>query len=207
MHAHILPGVDDGAKDWDTCLEMLHRSAKFGVGAVIATPHFTPWHEGASGQEIRQLCRKAQEKYERKFGISMDIYPGHEIYYDLEVLDRLKKGEVLKFKGKAAYDIYRYMEKLCQQHREKRQELKDIGAMFQMSVDAFQKGFFDGMSRWARGCLLDGHIDFLASDMHNLTDRPPMAEEHMVWIDKRLDPRYKKKLLYGNSRAILPEIK
>lgn len=232
MHTHVLPGVDDGAKDWDTCLEMLWRSAQFGVGAVIATPHFTPWHEGPDGKKIRALCLEAQKKYERKFGISMDIYPGHEIYYDLEVLDKLKKGEVLtladsryvliEFATMVSYQtVYRAVKEFrdngyipilahierypCMQRYEKRVELKDIGAMFQMSIDAFQRGFLDAQSRWSKGCLLDGHIDFLASDMHNLTDRSPMTEGQMQWVDKKLDPKYKKRLLYGNSRNILPQ--
>ena len=31
IHTHVLPGIDDGAKDWETCIEMLAQSAASGV--------------------------------------------------------------------------------------------------------------------------------------------------------------------------------
>lgn len=39
-HTHLLPGIDDGAKDLSTSLEMLNEEKKQGVDYVIATPHF-----------------------------------------------------------------------------------------------------------------------------------------------------------------------
>ena len=40
FHAHILPGIDDGAKDLETSIEMLDKMKKQGVDLVVATPHF-----------------------------------------------------------------------------------------------------------------------------------------------------------------------
>ena len=39
MHVHILPGVDDGAKDEQTSREMMRRAADAGITLMIATPH------------------------------------------------------------------------------------------------------------------------------------------------------------------------
>ena len=39
-HTHILPGIDDGAKDLKTSLEMLKEESAQGVELIIATPHF-----------------------------------------------------------------------------------------------------------------------------------------------------------------------
>ena len=39
MHVHILPGVDDGAKDEQTSREMIRRAADMGITHMIATPH------------------------------------------------------------------------------------------------------------------------------------------------------------------------
>ena len=54
IHTHVLPGVDDGAKDWDACLAMLLKSAKQGVSAVIATPHYLPWKQMVSTDELQK---------------------------------------------------------------------------------------------------------------------------------------------------------
>lgn len=40
LHTHILPGMDDGARDVDTSLTLLRMEAEQGVDAVILTPHF-----------------------------------------------------------------------------------------------------------------------------------------------------------------------
>ena len=40
IHCHILPGVDDGARNMEESLWMLSKEYKEGVRHVILTPHF-----------------------------------------------------------------------------------------------------------------------------------------------------------------------
>ena len=40
IHCHILPGVDDGARNMEEALWMLNKEYKDGVRHVILTPHF-----------------------------------------------------------------------------------------------------------------------------------------------------------------------
>ncbi len=40
MHAHILPGMDDGAADMRETLEMAEIAVESGVNAIVATPHY-----------------------------------------------------------------------------------------------------------------------------------------------------------------------
>ena len=39
IHAHILPGVDDGAKNWDQTLQMARLAVEDGITVMVATPH------------------------------------------------------------------------------------------------------------------------------------------------------------------------
>src|SRR4051794_2446287 len=39
LHCHILPGLDDGAKDWPTTLEMCRLARQDGITHIVATPH------------------------------------------------------------------------------------------------------------------------------------------------------------------------
>lgn len=230
IHTHILPGIDDGARDWETCLEMLALSAKSGVEAVIATPHYLPWRKSASPEEIRSLCMEAEEKLSKKHGISMDIHPGNEIYYNVDTVQDLKENKVLTLAGSryvlvefatdASYQvlcratkdlqnerfipILAHVERYdCLRSRERMQELRQMGALFQMNVEAYQGSVLDRNSHWAKGCLKDGQIDILASDMHGLHRRPPFQKEKLSWIEKKLDSAYQKELLYGNGQKII----
>ena len=42
LHLHLLPGVDDGAKDLEAALRHTRRLAREGVREVLATPHISP---------------------------------------------------------------------------------------------------------------------------------------------------------------------
>lgn len=233
IHTHVLPGIDDGAKDWDVCMRMLAKSAECGVGQIIATPHYLPWKKGKPADEIRRLCRNAKEDLRRKYGINMDIYPGHEIYYGIDVVQDLKKGKILTLAGsryvlvefgtKATYreisravrdfrnegyiPILAHVERYDNLHDlETLRTLKAEGALLQMNVEAFQGSIFNAQSKWAKRCIRDGVIDFLGSDMHDLKARSPITEEKLKWIQAKLKPEYQEKILFKNSRKILADV-
>lgn len=234
IHAHVLPGVDHGAKDWDMSLKMLAKSAKNGVKTVIATPHYLPWKEGVTVDVIRGLCKEAEKRLQKEYGISMDIYPGHEIYYSTELVELLKTGKVLTLAGsryvlvefepevsyqtlcKAARDlrynryipIFAHIERyLCLHQGNRLVELKDMGALLQINVNSTQGGLFDARSRKTKQWLKEGIIDFVASDMHDLEERSPMSNDKLQWIEKKLDSQYQDKLLCSNAQKILSDIK
>lgn len=50
MHSHILPGVDDGAKDVEEMKKMLQIAYDEGIRCIIATPHHHP-HRGRAPVE------------------------------------------------------------------------------------------------------------------------------------------------------------
>jgi len=58
FHSHVLPFVDDGAKDVETAAKMLVLSKSQGVDTVVATPHFYP-----SKMSVDDFLRNRQESY------------------------------------------------------------------------------------------------------------------------------------------------
>ena len=44
LHAHIVPGVDDGAKSFEESLEMLQIAKEDGIETIVATPHVFSFH-------------------------------------------------------------------------------------------------------------------------------------------------------------------
>lgn len=234
IHTHVLPGVDHGAGDWDMSLEMLAESVASGVKAVIATPHYLPWKEGVTADIICERCGKAKERLRRVYGIKMDIYPGNEIYYSSETVKSLKSGKALTLAGSeyvlvefgpevsyqvlcsAASDlrfhgyipVFAHIERYqCLEQGDKLLQLKEMGVLFQVNMTSFQGGFFDGRTRRIKRWLKEQCIDFIASDMHDLTERPPMSVECLKWLQKTLDSGYQDKLLYGNAQDMILKIK
>ena len=233
IHAHVLPGVDHGAKDWDMSLEMLAKSARCGVKTVIATPHYLPWKKGVTAESICELCKAAEKNLQKKYGISMDIYPGNEIYYSSETVDILKAGKALtlakssyvlvEFEPEVSYQtlckaardlcynryipIFAHVERyLCLEHKGRLEEVKEMGAFLQVNLGSLQGGLLDARSRKVKRWLKEGLIDFVASDMHDLKERPPMSKDKLQWIQKKLDSQYQDKLLCGNAEEILADI-
>lgn len=42
LHAHVLPGVDDGPTSWSESVEMVRMAAADGIAAIAATSHMMP---------------------------------------------------------------------------------------------------------------------------------------------------------------------
>lgn len=229
VHTHILPGIDDGAKNWDVCLDMIERSWDFGVRRIIATPHCLPWKKQISCEKIRTLCREAEERAKKELGKSIHIYPGSELYYHTDLLDELNRGKVLtlansryilvEFGTDVPYrELYQGMSRLmtaqyqpilahveryeCLRQQERLEELKTTGVLLQMNQEAFQKNFFDETGKWSRYQLLDGKIDFVASDMHNMKNRPPLSKKKMKWLYKKIPKRDLELLLKRKAKDI-----
>ncbi len=57
IHAHIAPGVDDGAKTLDDALAMVRRAGALGVTHIVATVHYSDLFS-ASAEEVTASMRK-----------------------------------------------------------------------------------------------------------------------------------------------------
>ena len=68
LHAHILPGLDDGARTLEESVEMCRISYGDGVRTVVATPHILP---GVYENNRSTILSGAQELNEaiKKFGV------------------------------------------------------------------------------------------------------------------------------------------
>ena len=82
IHSHILPGLDDGAGDTDTALEMVRAYCELGFKKVIATPHIIE----KSGYRItHQLIKEKLDALNleiKKNNLELTILSGGEYYLD-----------------------------------------------------------------------------------------------------------------------------
>ena len=98
IHCHILPEVDDGSSSMQESLMMLRMAVGQGIGAVIATPHYSQRYKNVSPERICQLCSMLEAEARSNIAPEFKIYSGQEIYSD-GVLDKLGRGELLTLAG------------------------------------------------------------------------------------------------------------
>ena len=234
IHSHVLPGVDDGASNMRESIQMLRFARRQGITQVVATPHYSHSFRNTSPDEIRKLCREVQEAAQRELKTEIHIWPGQEIMYDGDVLNLLEKGSILtiadsryvltEFLPSAPYSyIYRAVRELLLEGyipivahaerymylREKGRldEIRDQGACIQINFRRIGGKWYDSTTRWCREMLRGRKIDFLGTDMHNMTERRPETREALEWMRKHLGRNYLSKILCRNQQKVLEDKK
>jgi protein-tyrosine phosphatase len=99
IHAHILPGVDDGAKNWGQSLKMARIAVQDGIRIMAATPHLFKGRtcdlsqindKDIILQRVAQLRQKLSEEQ-----IPLEIIPGCDFPLGFESLKLLDDGRAL----------------------------------------------------------------------------------------------------------------
>ncbi len=89
MHAHWLPGLDDGAKDLEQSMVMLRGFAERGYTTLWATPHSMGDHYKNGPAEILPALERVREAASAE-GLPLDLHAAAEYYLDdhfLQLLD------------------------------------------------------------------------------------------------------------------------
>jgi protein-tyrosine phosphatase len=77
IHSHILPNVDDGARDLAESLAMARLAVADGLTHIFATPHHRDY-TSLSRLEVAQRVVQLQGELD-KAGIALTLLPGHEV--------------------------------------------------------------------------------------------------------------------------------
>jgi protein-tyrosine phosphatase len=78
LHAHVLPGIDDGPSDADGALAMLRAAATSGTETIAVTPHL---RSDFPDVHVTELARRAEELREagEMAGIDIQVVSGAEV--------------------------------------------------------------------------------------------------------------------------------
>ncbi|MGV8905495.1 MAG: tyrosine-protein phosphatase [Acetobacterium sp.] len=99
LHAHILPGVDDGAQTMAESLEMIREAQKQGFQGIILTPHYIINSRYQSNIKDNKVIFKALKKAVADEGLDIFLFLGNEVCYKVDVLDLIEKGNVSTMNG------------------------------------------------------------------------------------------------------------
>ncbi|MGN0158876.1 MAG: CpsB/CapC family capsule biosynthesis tyrosine phosphatase [Brotaphodocola sp.] len=225
IHSHILPDVDDGAKNMRESVKMLLLAASQGVIGVIATPHYSRRN---TIEGLDQLRNELEGRI-RRFYPDFFIHLGQETYYHEELCSRLHDGKAMTMAGSryvlvefetsvsykrllqairklsiAGYKpILAHMERYGCLRKAGVGELLACGCALQMNYESLEGHWFSPEVRWCRNQIKKGSIHLLGTDMHRLSHRPPRIEKAWKWLETHISPEEVKRMTYANPVHII----
>ena len=229
IHAHIVYGVDDGARNIDMSLEMLRRACEQGARNIVCTPH----SYGNIKQYFKNL--KTLQIQTEKENIKINLYSGCEIYCDDDNIHRiiveLNIGKLptinktpyilVEFNPYASTSEIIYCVRQLQQqgykiiiaHIERYPSLfaeskwipllQEMGCLFQINIYSIYDERKAQIKTFAQKLLKEKCVSFLGSDAHRTEHRPYMIKNGINYLHDYFDNKYIEDICYNNAEYIL----
>lgn len=224
FHSHVLPALDDGAKDVKESIELLNMLSSQGVERVFATPHFLPSKE--SPQSFLERRRAAHEELSASataLPITLELGAEVAYYAGLSRMDslldmRLGKSKLLLVEmpiapwseyvvgeligialSSSITPVIAHVERcIGYQSSKNMKRLLEVGVLMQANAS-----FFVDMKtrRGALKLLRRGELHLLGSDTHGTAYRPPRLAEAYAVINKKLGERAIRELEYISKKV------
>ncbi|HEO98134.1 MAG: capsular biosynthesis protein [Campylobacterales bacterium] len=201
IHSHLIPGIDDGARDMEESILLLRMMATLGYKKVITTPHImsdgyknTPKVIREGLEALRSAAKR--EEIDIEIDAAAEYYLDDGFYRQLRDRDVLTIGEYLLietsyiskpiefdtmifeiqaagFKPMLAHpERYRYIKELEKEYT----AMKAKGIVFQVNINSFS-GHYGKEAKWKAEFLSSaGMIDFLGSDLHRMKQAKTLEE-------------------------------
>lgn len=230
MHTHIIPNVDDGSKDMEMTREMLRIAYDEGIRTIYATPHFGSGKEKYDRDYLMEQYEKVREEAKKTGEEGIEVYLGNELYYRSDTIEQLKAGNALTI-NKSKYilvefpvnirynDLYAALQKMViagyrpiLAHLERYfclykkyddlYAIKKLGVALQINTDSVLSRF-DSNAMFCRKLIRERYVDFIASDAHSVSWRPPCMESAVNVLKKKTDDAVLDKVLITNHNRLL----
>lgn len=229
IHTHILPYVDDGAKDIQTAVEMLSNAIASDVELAVLTPHCNrPMMEG------NFWSKKIEDSYTRLCETSshlpIKIVLGSELFVTDDVRDVLKNNKVLTLNNSRYLlaefpnfcDRKFFVDKLNDikemgyiplvAHPERYEEVisqpgiveewLEMGCHIQLTGGSVVGRYGEKIQKTAQTLLKKDFVCCVASDAHGTVRRNNNLLDVYSFLSLYYSKQYAKVLLYDNPLAI-----
>ena len=200
IHCHLLPGIDDGSRDWEESLAMARIAVKDGIAVSVMTPHQLGQYSQTGGDEIRELTSKFQAKLD-EHEIPLRVLPGADVRIDSDMIERLANGDCLSLGDRRKHvllelphELYMPLEPVLNNLRKlgmvgilshpERNEgilkqpsilepLIEAGCLMQITADSLNGTFGHAPQNLCELLLKRGQAHFISSDAHGTRRRRP----------------------------------
>lgn len=195
MHAHLLPGIDDGAADLNDSLELISALADLGYQKLIATPHIL-WDMYPNTPEIIAARLAEVQADLPASGLQLQLGAAAEYFIDDHFMELVERKEpLLTIGGKmvlvefsmvtAPYELQQVFFEMQVQgyqpvlaHPERYiylgrnkavfEQLHDAGVYFQLNLMSLAGQYGRTAQELANHLLEKGYYQFAGTDLHNV---------------------------------------
>ena len=213
LHCHILPGIDDGAVDLDTALQMARIAAQDGIRTIACTPHIYPGMYENTADGIRAAIAEFQRELDQR-DIPLRLLEGADVHLEPDLLMGIRAGRIPTIAGSRYLLLEpphhvappRFEESIFQlvvagyvpviTHPERLTWIEDNYAIFQRLVkggawmqltSGSVTGRFGKRPRyWAERMLDESLVHVIATDAHDPRRRPPLLAEGRDAVGRRI---------------------
>jgi protein-tyrosine phosphatase len=217
IHTHILPGLDDGAANWDDTLNMARAAVAEGITTIIATPHHANGHYTNRAVEVTEHTLHINELL-IEAGVPVTIMPGQEIRVHDDLLEAWYREELLPLAGSnyvliemPSSHIPREMYELIHElhimklkpiiahpernaeivkHPERLTEMVEAGVYAQVTTHSLLGGFGRQIEQSTWSLCRSGLIHVVSSDAHHLERRGFRLREAYAGIRERMGEQW-----------------
>lgn len=229
IHSHILPAVDDGARDIDEAVRMCRLSARDGVRVMVATPHA---HDGLHrtqdtaslhdkvadlngllggrlkivlGCELRFTHASVEHICEDKSAPTIAGGPYVLIEFPHAVVPVGSSRLMFELMNRAIKPVVAHPERNHQlmSEPERFYELVEAGVIGQLDAGSITGQFGKKVAQAARLMLENGLIHIIASDCHNTRNRAPGLSVAAAAAAEVIGPDVAKAMVDSNPAAVV----
>ena len=191
IHSHILPGIDDGAKNIEESLALISEMKKLGFSKIIGTPHTYTGLYDNTNDSIQNAFNNLKDNLDEeiKLDYASEYMLDNEIFYSAKnkKLLCLKRNHVLvemsylspptnlyeiiyELKVNGYSPILAHPERYLFYKNNFREfkSLKEKGLMFQANLLSSTGYYGKDVLRLLNKLLENNLIDFVGSDIHNI---------------------------------------
>ncbi|WP_343708037.1 CpsB/CapC family capsule biosynthesis tyrosine phosphatase [Flavobacterium sp.] len=193
IHSHILPGIDDGAKNITKSIELVSALQKLGVSQMVTTPHINHYVWDNSPEIIQSKLKETQKTLEEN-KIKMPVQAAAEYFIDSWFENHFKEEKLLTLKDNyilvemsylnAPLNIYKtifeiqlagYIPVLAHPERyvfyhnkfSEYEKLKNAGCLFQLNLLSTVEYYGSQIAKTADDLLAKGMYNFCGTDVHH----------------------------------------
>ena len=218
IHSHILPEIDDGSSSMKESLKLISMQKEQGADAIVATPHFYADYCDLNEYTDHAVAAFNQLKKNLKEG-APELFLGYEVQYfkgmsENELTKRLTLGNTEYILVELPYSpisdkILDEMEAIglnlglipILAHVDRYISFSGFQDLMKLIDNGYAKAQINTESiingsnkRKSLKLISDGYISYLGSDTHSVRKRPPIINEFIHRLNKKLGPSYFEKI-------------